>query len=165
MTTPEIAHQPTAEEIAEQTTPAATHTAINTDIFADKVPADANDIHETPMGGTLASAAPLNGPPVNEIPMYETPDQEIPMGGTLAAEGPMDEDPASEIPVDAPVVVAGNEDAAVVFVAPPDGSVVYITPVQKKIYQVPLGDTIPYKIPAAADDEALAALRDHTETD
>jgi len=62
-----------------------------TDPFQDKNPIDPALIIETPMGGTVASANPLNGPPADVIPLFETPDQEIPMGGTVAPVGPMDE--------------------------------------------------------------------------
>jgi len=62
---------------------------VTSDPFADKDPVDPALIVETPMGGTVASVGPLNGPPPDEIPMFETPDQEIPMGGTVAPVGPM----------------------------------------------------------------------------
>jgi hypothetical protein len=57
--------------------------------FADKVAVDETQIREAPMGGSLASAGPLNAPMPAGVKLFETPDQEIPMGGTLAAVGPL----------------------------------------------------------------------------
>lgn len=48
-----------------------------TDAFADKVPADAEMIHETPMGGTLVDAGPINEPMASVIPVYGDPAKEV----------------------------------------------------------------------------------------
>jgi hypothetical protein len=64
---------------------------VRSDPFEDKVPVDAAHIHETPMGGTVASMSPLDGPLPDPVPLFETPLQEIPMGGTVAPVGPMNE--------------------------------------------------------------------------
>ena len=69
-------------------------------------PVDAPVVHETAMGGTVASVGPLSGPVAAEIPMFETPLQEIPMGGTLAAVGPMYRSHADVPVVETPVAVA-----------------------------------------------------------
>ncbi len=71
----------------------------NSDPFADKTPVDPDLIVEIPMGGTIASAGPVNGPIADEIPLFETIDQEIPMGGTVAPVGPMDETIVHEAPI------------------------------------------------------------------
>ncbi len=78
---------------------------VNSDVFADRVPVDATLIHETPMGGTVASVEPLNGPAEDAIPMYDTPNQLIPMGGTVATVDPANTELRDEaIPMyDAPV--------------------------------------------------------------
>jgi hypothetical protein len=64
---------------------------VRSDPFEDKVPVDAAHIHETPMGGTVASVSPMSGPLPDPVPLFETPLQEIPMGGTVAPVGPMNE--------------------------------------------------------------------------
>ena len=107
-------------ESVEGTDKRTNNPVVNSDLFADRVPVDGAHIRETPMGGTLAAAAPLHEPLADEIPMYETPLQEIPMGGTVAAVGPMvekkvDEAPMVEtIPYQTPVGEMATHEAAVV---------------------------------------------------
>lgn len=78
-------------DIVEKTQVSPDSSIVKSDNFKDKVPVDAALIHETPMGGTLASMGPLNGPLPDQVPLFETPLQEIPMGGTVAPVGPMNE--------------------------------------------------------------------------
>jgi hypothetical protein len=73
-----------------------TSPAVRSDPFEDKVPVDAAQIHETPMGGTVASISPMNAVMPDVVPMFETPLQEIPMGGTVAPVGPMNKPAARE---------------------------------------------------------------------
>jgi hypothetical protein len=118
----------------------------NSDPFADKTPVDPALIHETPMGGTVASVGPLNEPPVDEIPMFETPDQEIPMGGTVAAVGPMKETFVHEeqwgetTPYKAPVV-------------------------ETIPYKAPMGETITHETPIGTIAASSAALLNHEESE
>ncbi len=121
----------------------------NSDPFADKVPVDAALIHETPMGGTIASVGPLNEPLADEIPLFETPDQEIPMGGTVAAVGPMKETFVHEeqwgetTPYKAPVVETIPYKAPVVETIP---------------YKAPMGETITHEAPIGTIAASSAAL-------
>jgi hypothetical protein len=118
----------------------------NSDPFADKTPVDPALIHETPMGGTVASVGPLNEPVVDEIPMFETPDQEIPMGGTVAAVGPMKETFVHEeqwgetTPYKAPVV-------------------------ETIPYKAPMGETITHETPIGTIAASSAALLNHEESE
>jgi len=125
--------------------------AVNSDVFADKTPVDAALIHETPMGGTVASVGPLNGPVADEIPMYQTPVQEIPMGGTVAAVRPLDETIVYE--------------AAVVETVPYRAPVIETTSVKpwenKSIpnnYNPPTVETVTPAVPVATNASASAAL-------
>ena len=119
---------------------------VNSDAFADKVPVDADLIHETPMGGTVASVGPLNEPLADEIPMFETPDQEIPMGGTVAAVGPMKETFVHEeqwgetTPYKAPVV-------------------------ETIPYKAPMGETITHEAPIGTIAASSAALLNREESE
>jgi hypothetical protein len=101
---------------------------VASDPFADRDPVDPDLIVETPMGGTVASAGPLNGPIPDEIPMFETPDQEIPMGGTVAPVGPMDE----TIPPVTSVVEAPATELGVSETLP---YVHYVDPMDQKLSQ------------------------------
>ncbi|MFZ3079981.1 MAG: hypothetical protein WA109_09855 [Bellilinea sp.] len=87
-------------EFVEETDKDTNNPVVTSDPFADNVPVDEALMHETPMGGTVASVGPLNETILAEIPLFETPDLEIPMGGTVAAVGPMDETIVPAAPMD-----------------------------------------------------------------
>lgn len=89
-------HNPDNDELTDKD---LNNPVVKSDPFADKNPVDETQMHETPMGGTIASVGPLNKQPDEEIQMFQTPNQEIPMGGTLAAVGPMAETIAQEEPM------------------------------------------------------------------
>ena len=148
----------------------------NSDPFADKTPVDPALIHETAMGGTVASVGPLNEPLADEIPMFETPDQEIPMGGTVAAVGPMNETFVREAPVDetilymAPVVETIPYKAPVVETIPYKAPVAETTPYKAPVvetipYQAPMGETITHEAPIGTIAASSAALLNREESE
>ena len=128
----------------------------NSDPFADKTPVDPALIHETAMGGTVASVGPLNEPLADEIPMFETPDQEIPMGGTVAAVGPMNETFVREAPV----------DETILYMAPVVETIPYKAPVVETIpYKAPMGETITHEAPIGTIAASSAALLTREESE
>ena len=116
------------------------------DLFADRVPVDAAQIHETPMGGTLAAVSPMNETPAAEIPMFETPAQEIPMGGAVAAVNPMNETIVDEVPA----IETIPYQAAVVETIP---------------YQAPVVETITHETPVGTSAGSSPALLTREESE
>jgi len=118
----------------------------NSDPFADKTPVDPDLIVETPMGGTVASAAPINAPPAEEIPMFETPHQEIPMGGTVAPVGPMFETPHEEIPMGGTVAPIDPMYETIPPVTPAVGSLATEPGVRETFPYLPYMDPLDQKL-------------------
>jgi hypothetical protein len=129
---------------------------VNSDPFADKVPVDPSEIHETPMGGTVASVGPLNTPLADEVPLVETPDQEIPMGGTVAAVGPMNE----------AIVHMAPMTGIYTFNARVDETMPNKTPMADTIsYKAPVDETITHEVPIVTSAGSLAALLNPEESE
>jgi hypothetical protein len=59
-------------DIGERTDKNTNSPEVNLDPFADKVPADADLIHETPLGETIVHETPMDETIVHETPMDET---------------------------------------------------------------------------------------------
>ena len=93
---------------------------VELDVFADRDPVDETLINDTPMGRTVASVEPLNGPLSDEILLFETPNQEIPMGGTVASVGPMDETIPYRTPVDESYADEAQEIKSILYEDPMD---------------------------------------------
>lgn len=85
---------------------------VNSDSFADEVPADESILHETPMGGTVAAVSPMNETPVHvdEIPQGETGDMVL-VDETKLHEAPILVEP---VPYQVPVVDPTPFKAAVI---------------------------------------------------
>jgi hypothetical protein len=71
---------------------------LNRDRQVDRVPADAEILSETPMGGTVASVPPLDSTIDEDIPVDDTYLYKTPLGGTLASRTPVDETLIHEVP-------------------------------------------------------------------
>ena len=106
---------------------------VESDVFADRDPVDETLINDTPMGGTVASVEPLNGPLPDEILLFETPNQEIPMGGTVAAVGPMDETIIHEAPMDETIPYRTPVDESYADEAQESKSILYEDPMDEML--------------------------------
>ena len=62
---------------------------VNSDPFADKVPVDADLIHETPLGETVVQETSMDETVVHETPMDETIVHETPMDETITHVAPI----------------------------------------------------------------------------
>jgi len=65
--------------VVEKTDQGMMASAINSDIFVDKVPVDVSLIHETPVGGTVAAVGPMNEVVVHPLPVVEQITQAYPV--------------------------------------------------------------------------------------
>jgi hypothetical protein len=145
----------------ERTDESTNSPIVNSDPFEDKVPVDAALIHETPMGGTVASISPMNEPMPEVVPMFETPLQEIPMGGTVAPVGPMNETVVREdrmgdtVPYDAmmrePSVEKPQASTSIPYMAPMGGTIPNTGQVREPfIEESRVSNPIPYMAPVGA---------------
>jgi len=108
------------------------------------------------MGGTVAAISPLNEPPADEIPLFQTPDQEIPMGGTVAAVGPLTETFVPEPPV----------GEAIPDKAPMGETMADASWASKVIpYTAPVGETIIPEAPTGMNTGPSAALLNREEAE
>jgi len=149
-----------SSDSAEKTYQVTNSLLDNSDLFADRDPVDPALIHETPMGGTLASVGPLNASradvpadvPADGLPVVAAPLLEIPMGGPVDRVVPKNEAIVSDetIPYTAPVV----ETLAVV--APVD---------EMAVQMAPQTETIAHEAPIVANTGSLAALLNHEESE
>jgi hypothetical protein len=67
-------------DMVERTDKDMNNPEVNPDPFADKVPVDADLIHETPMEETVVHETPMEETVVHETPMGETITHETPIG-------------------------------------------------------------------------------------
>jgi len=147
-----------SSDSAEKTYQVTNSLLDNSDLFADRDPVDPALIHETPMGGTLASVGPLNvsraGVPADGLPVVAAPLLEIPMGGPVDRVVPKDEAivPDETIPYTAPAPVV--ETLAVV--APVD---------EMAVQMAPQTETVAHEAPIVANTGSLAALLNHEESE
>jgi hypothetical protein len=96
---------------------------IDSDLFAYKVPADATEIHEMPVGDAIDEANSMNEPLADKV-MMDTPEiHETPIVGTTSTVSPMDEAisyraPMNEnIPYKAPVVETTIHEVPIATIA------------------------------------------------
>jgi len=72
-------------DMVERTDKDMNNPEVNPDPFADKVPVDADLIHETPMEETVVHETPMEETVVHETPMGETITHETPIGTNARA--------------------------------------------------------------------------------
>jgi hypothetical protein len=126
--------------IAERTEQDTNSPAVNSDVFADKVPVDATVMHETPMGGTVAAIDRMDGTLVNEIPVGETG------------------------------AVVDLTDEALIHEAPQGENILYMAPavgamVDESRVIKPVSETKPYETPTSPPAVTSAAVLNREESE
>jgi hypothetical protein len=86
-------------DIVERTDKDMNSPEVNSDPFADKVPVDADLVHEMPMGETVVPETPMGETVVPETPMGETVVHETRIDETIVHETPIGETVVHEMPV------------------------------------------------------------------
>ncbi len=76
-------------DMVERTDKDINNPEVNPDPFADKVPVDADLIHETPMEETVVHETPMGETIIHETAIGETIVHETPMGETITHETPI----------------------------------------------------------------------------
>lgn len=91
---------------------------MNNDPQVDRIPADAEILSETPMGGTVASAPPLDSTIVEDIPVDDTYLYKTPLGGTVASGTPVDETLIHDAPMEEMIDQETTMDADIHYSIP-----------------------------------------------